>query len=149
MKKIAPLLVLAVLVRLSAISAQDLSAIDSKIIQFEDARFDAMVRSDTALLRAMLDDDLIYIHSNGLEESKGRHLAAIGSGEMIYRSVKRLPGVRLRKYGQIALINGQVRVAGVMKGNPFEVLLKYTAVYRKKRGHWSLLNWQSTRLQTE
>ncbi|MBK6930797.1 MAG: nuclear transport factor 2 family protein [Saprospirales bacterium] len=112
-------------------------------------RFDAMVRRDTAKLRAMLDDGLYYVHSNGLIESKRQHISAISAGSLIYMSIDRGPQATVRRYRKIALVNGQVRVSGVLQGGPFSVTLNYTAVYRKRKQQWLLLNWQSTRVQSE
>ncbi len=97
----------------------------------------------------MLDDSLIYTHSNGLTESKTQHLVSIGSGTIVYHSMRREPGAKVRHYGKTALVNGKVNVSGLLNGKDFKVLLQYSAVYRKKQHSWLLLNWQSTRIQTE
>ncbi len=117
----------------------------SKVLTDEGRRFAAMTSRDTAALRGMLHDDLIYIHSNNLTENKAQHIAAIGSGRLVYKEMTS-ESVNLRRYGKTALTNGTVQVKGILNGTPFEVRLAYTAVYRKKRGHWRLLNWQSTRI---
>lgn len=117
----------------------------SPVLADENRRFDAMTRSDTAALRGLLHDDLVYIHSNALIESKEQHLAAIAAGQLVYQ--KMTPeNVRVRRYAKTALTNGTVQVKGLLNGTPFEVRLTYTAVYLKKRGTWRLLNWQSTRI---
>ncbi len=115
------------------------------VLKKESDRFAAMTRVDTAALRGLLHDDLIYIHSNTLTENKAQHIAAIGSGRLVYKEMTS-ESVNLRRYGKTALTNGTVQVKGILNGTPFEVRLMYTAVYRKKRGHWRLLNWQSTRI---
>lgn len=117
----------------------------SFVLKKEGDRFAAMTRSDTAALRGLLHDDLIYIHSNTLTENKAQHIAAIASGRLVYQKMTS-ESVNLRRYGKTALTNGTVQVKGILNGTPFEVRLMYTAVYRKKRGHWRLLNWQSTRI---
>ena len=84
------------------------SGTDKKILATELRRFDAMVQKDTAYLRGLLADDLIYIHSNSLKENKQEHISAIGSGKIVYEKMNR-ENPKIRRYGKIAIINGNVR----------------------------------------
>lgn len=115
-----------------------------KVLAAELRRFEAMAKADTAALRPMLADDLVYVHSNALKENKLEHLSAISTKKLVYQKMDRQEaGVRI--YGKTALVNGLVNVRGVLNGNPFEVRLLYLAAYRKKRGAWVLIHWQSTK----
>ena len=115
------------------------------ILAVEQSRFEAMTRSDSVMLGGLLADDLVYIHSNALKESKSEHIQSIVSGKIVYQSMDR-ESVNVRLYGNIAISSGVIKVKGVFSGNPFEVKMLYTAVYRKKKRSWQLVNWQSTRL---
>jgi len=121
------------------------SKTDQKILDTEQRRFEAMERKDTVALRGLLADDLIYLHSNALTESKSAHISAISTGYLIYEKMTR-EKVGVRRYGKTALTNGIVQVRGILNKNAFEIRLAYTAVYRKKGGVWRLVNWQSTRV---
>ena len=122
------------------------SKTDRLILATEQQRFASMVSRDTVALRPLLADDLLYTHSNALQETKAAHLSAIATGRLVYASMLR-ETAQVRRYGRIALTNGIVRVTGVVNGTSFDVRLLYTAVYRRVRGQWQLVNWQSTRLQ--
>jgi hypothetical protein len=125
------------------LSAQ--SKFDQKVLAAEQKRFDAMTKADTAALHDMLASDLWYVHSNGMFESKNAHLAAIAERNLVYQRMEREEAV-VRRFGRkAALVNGTVKVLGIIKGSPFEVRLYYSALYRKKGGKWQLANWQSTR----
>lgn len=115
------------------------------VLEFELLRFDAMMRADTQALRSMLSDDLHYVHSNALVETKEDHLKAIVAQKLVYKSMKR-EDARVRLYGKTALVNGTVAVEGKINANDFTVRLLYTAVYRRHGKHWQLVNWQSTRI---
>lgn len=52
---------------------------------------------------------------------------------------------QVRFYGKTSITNGTIKVKGLLSGNPFEVRMLYTAVYRKQHKNWQLVNWQSTR----
>ena len=129
--------------------AQSPSATEKKVLESEITRFQAMTNCDTALLRNMLDPELIYLHSNGVQESRQQHLSAISKGTIVYQSMVREPNPAIRRYGKMALVNGRVRVEGLFRGNSFSVLLLYTAVYRKRNRLWRLVNWQSTKVDLE
>ncbi len=116
-----------------------------EVLNAESRRFLAMIEADTAALRPMLADDLIYVHSNALKETKSTHLAAIGSKKLVYKTMDR-QDVQVRVYAKTVLVNGTLHVKGILNDNAFEVQLLYSAMYHKKRGVWQLANWQSTKL---
>lgn len=122
------------------------TAAEKKVVDSEALRFSLMTQRDTANLKNFLADDLLYVHSNGLTETKEEHLRAIGSGKITYLSMERMPGLRVRIYGKWAITNGDVKANGTVNGAPFDIRLKYTAVYKKKKNYWQLLSWQSARL---
>ncbi len=118
---------------------------DREVAADEQSRFEYMTRADTAGLSPYLSADLVYIHSNGLVETKTEHLQAISNGKLVYKLMER-ENVKIRRYGKIAISNGVLHVAGILNQNPFDIRLLYTAVYQKRKGKWQLLNWQSTRI---
>lgn len=136
-------LILLLLCSSAALLAQSKS--EQGVLTTETVRFEAMMRFDTAALRPMLAEDLLYIHSNALEEDKTAHLNAISSRKIVYADMQREQS-KVYLYGKTALVTGILHVGGTYKDTPFDVRLRYTAVYRKKRGKWLLLHWQSTKL---
>jgi hypothetical protein len=115
-----------------------------KVLENEIHRFAAMTRADTNLLRPFLADELVYIHSNALKENKQEHLTAIASKQLVYEKMER-EAASVRFYGRTALVNGTIKVRGILNSTAFEVRLLYLAVYRKKHGVWQLVHWQSTK----
>ena len=125
---------------IETVSAQNASA----VLDAEQHRFACMIARDTVSLEKLLADDLVYIHSNCMVENKKQHLSAINTGKVVYQNMKReAPTVRF--YGKIAICNGGIQVKGLLNGNPFDVQMLYTAVYRKQGKNWLLVNWQTTR----
>jgi ketosteroid isomerase-like protein len=102
-----------------------------------------MISTDTAALRALLHPDLLYIHSNGLEESANDLVASVAAGDIVYESFEPQQAPRVQTFGETALVDGLVRVSGKYQGEAFAVDLRYTSVYRKVRGRWVLIRWQS------
>ena len=114
------------------------------VLATEQSRFDAMINRDTAVLERLLSDDLVYIHSNALQENKRAHIRSIASGKIIYQCMSRSDNV-VRFYGKTAINTGAINAKGIISSNPFDLKMLYTAVYRKKKQGWQLVNWQTTR----
>lgn len=121
-----------------------LNAQDAAVFSAEAQRFKAQVEQNTDALQLLLHDDLYYLHSNGLVETKADFITSVQSGKITYQEMYPVES-RLRRFGKTAIITGLVKVRGLYKGQSFDIGLYYTSVYRKERGRWQLLNWQSTR----
>ena len=116
------------------------------MLRAEQSRFGAMTTADTAALRGMLHPDLLYIHSNGLEESAEDLVSSVAARDIIYQSFEPQQAPRVQTFGKTALVDGLVRVSGRYRGDAFAVDLRYTSVYRKVDGRWLLIRWQSTKV---
>ena len=109
-------------------------------------RFSAQISRDTAALYRLLADDLVYIHSNALVETKTDFIRSVGGGGIRYLAMKKTETGPIRQWKKTAVAIGIVDVRGLYQGKEFEMRLKYTSVYRKNKGVWQLSSWQSTRL---
>jgi hypothetical protein len=120
-------------------------SIVNQLLTTQQHRFKAMQQQDTTTLHTLLSDDLTYIHSNALEETKATHLYSIGHKKIVYQSFDydTQPSVSIRK--RTAIITGIVHVKGVFDVTPFDVHLLFTAIYVKHRRGWQLWRWQSTK----
>ena len=117
------------------------------VVRAERDRFRAQVARDTAALRNLLDEDLVYIHSNALIESKGHFIETVGTGRIVYNSLVPVHMTH-RLYGSTAVGNGRVRAVVRMNGQPpVSVDLLFTTVLIQRSGRWRLASWQSTRAQ--
>lgn len=116
------------------------------VLEAERTRFAAMTAADTAALREMLHPELLYIHSNGLEESAAELVTSVAAGNIVYQTFEPQQAPEVQTLGKTALVDGLVRVTGLYQGDAFAVDLRYTSVYRKVRGRWLLIRWQSLRV---
>lgn len=110
------------------------------------ARFAAQVGRDTAALRNLLADELVYVHSNALIESKAHFIETVATGRIVYDEVIPVEST-YRIYGLTAVGNGKVRVRVQMNGQAVAVDLLFTTVHVRRNGRWELVAWQSTRAQ--
>lgn len=119
---------------------------DEDILEAHAKRLAAMTARDTNTIKQYLDDELLYVHSNGLHETKRQHIDAIAGGKIIYQTIAaEQPPLVMRK-NRMAMLNGKMDVDGLYQGTPFTVHLSFLAVYRKSKGVWKLLSWQSAKL---
>ena len=116
------------------------------VAQSESMRFSAQISQDTAALHRLLANDLVYIHSNALVESKSDFIHSVGGGGIRYLGMQRTSPSEIRQWGKTAVAVGMVGVQGLYQGKEFEMRLLFTSVYRKHKGIWQLSSWQSTRL---
>ncbi len=140
-------LIAAVLLAPAPASSQtaDSSETVRSLLAFEDARFAAMVRRDTAWLRDALADDLSYVHSSAKSDTKATYLESVGSGALKYQGfAPKERRVRLLGAGT-AVVVGLAHARAVSDGQPIDVDVRYTGVYERVRGRWRLVAWQTTR----
>jgi hypothetical protein len=111
----------------------------------ERARFVAWTHADTAAMRPLLGDDLVYCHSTGQCQKKEEIIASIGSRETIYHSMEVLE-LKPRAVAGAVVINGKLNIRAEAGGKVSEFQGIYTDVYVKRNGRWQMVSWQSTRL---
>lgn len=104
-----------------------------------------MTRQDTEALRPILADDLVYCHSNARCESREQFLETIATGAIRYQVIEPRE-LRVRRDGDVAIINGRIGVEGAAGGRPASMQLVYLDVYVRRDGRWQLAAWQSTQV---
>jgi uncharacterized protein (TIGR02246 family) len=109
------------------------------------ARFEAMIKADTAALTELLSPDLTYVHSSGVLESRDEYVEAIRSGKYKYKKVD-LEDVKVRAYGDTALVSGKATIDVNSAGNDVHSVLRFLDVWVKQDGKWRMAAWQSTKL---
>lgn len=116
------------------------------VLQADAARIEAMLANDAAALERLLTADCLYVHSNGVVQTKREFLRALAGGSMRYTSIRYAEPPLVRRHGDsTALVTGithlQVQLAD---GRTLQPTLVVTAVYVLHEGHWRLATYQST-----
>jgi hypothetical protein len=127
-----------------AVIAED-DAVAQSALEFQSERFAAMVAADAERLEEFLADDLSYAHTTGLVETKQQFLQTIESGVIDYQRI--VPeDVRVRIYGEVAVMTGTAELQVVANGSPVRARIGFLDVSRRVGGAWQLVAWQSNRL---
>lgn len=107
-------------------------------------RFEFMVKGDAALVERLLAEDLTYVHSTGVVDTKASFLQSLASGKLRYLALTPSE-VAVRLLGTAAaVVTGRADVKVVANGKEISFPARFTSVYAKHHGRWLLAAWQST-----
>jgi len=137
---VASLFVIAVLC--SSVAAQ---SVEDQIKKMETARAAAVVKGDMDLLDKETSDDYTLINMNGQMSDKAQMIGAFKSGQSKL-TVDEISDMKVRVYGDTAVVTGKVTVKGMMGGKDATGQAMFTRVYVKKGGHWQSVALQQTRI---
>jgi hypothetical protein len=127
------------------------NAFAAQLQQVETQRYAAMTGNDFNALSTLLGDDLLYIHSSGVAQTKNDFVESLKTGKMRYRKIA-AKTQSARFYGDTAVLNGRgtFDVSTTEKDQTRDRSLEviFTAVYLLRgeglARHWELVSWQST-----
>jgi hypothetical protein len=109
----------------------------------EHARQHAMVSVDIDVLDEILSEDLTYIHSTGLAQSKDDLLGMLAKGDIRYVSF-RMEAVTYRSYNGAVVGSGVQSIDLTSSGKPFTSRSRYTVVYVPVKGSLRMVSYQAT-----
>jgi ketosteroid isomerase-like protein len=126
------------------VAAGPARANEAEVRAAQAARFAATLKGDLKALEALIADDLVYTHSSAKVETKKEFLDLLASGYYQYKAI--VPSeLRVRLYGDTALVNGVAEIDVVNDGAPRQLKLRFLEAWVKRSGRWQLTTWQSTR----
>jgi Domain of unknown function (DUF4440) len=113
------------------------------IADMERRRYEAMKQADVAVLSEVLDDLLVYAHSNSATDDKESYLAKVQAGYFRYESIS-IEEQSTLVLSDVALLRGRMRARGLLNGSPLILDNRFLAVVRNSGGQWRLLSYQPT-----
>lgn len=141
--RIIPALALLAFVAGAGNSAAD--PVSDDVLDTQQKRLRAMVDADLDALEALLDDDLVYIHTTGAIDTKSSLIESIVSGSLDYTRIVPTDTV-LRLEGKAAIITGSAELGVIAGGTAHAASIRFTEVYVDAGDGWRLASWQSTRV---
>jgi Domain of unknown function (DUF4440) len=119
---------------------------EQQLLQAEKDRFAAMIKADEPALNKLLADDLVYVHTNAVLQTKKEFIDSLKSGVIKYVSVTPVEGEwKVRIYGTVAVVNGAAAVHVIDHGNDLNFRIRYTNVHTNRPGYWQMASWEATR----
>ena len=119
---------------------------DPVIRDLSQKKFQWMVSGRLDSLAAMLDERLVFIHSNGLMQDKTAVIDDIKNKKLVFHSIVAHP-LEVRLYEDSAILTGRGKFEGINDQKPFSVELLYTEVYVKSKGRWFLASRHANKIQ--
>jgi len=121
------------------------AAVADDVKAAEHAWLDGITKNDFPKLEKVLADDLYYLHSTGVVDTKASYIKSMSSGKQKYVTGK-INDLKIRVYGNTAVINGDANFDFVTDGKPGKGHLKYTHVFVKGAKGWQLVSHQSLKI---
>lgn len=118
---------------------------EAEILKISSQKSDWMVKQNIDSLRALMDDQFLFIHSNGWTQSAKDFFNDFASGKLVYTHIEPIEA-SVRIFDETAVLTGKGKFSGKVDGKPFELPLIYTEVYVLKNQRWIWVSRQSTRL---
>ena len=145
MQRITVLVALSLSVSLAGLTAvawAQHEKAQQELVQMERDWCTAVLKNDAALLGRLLSDDYSGIGTRGMA-TKATTLAAMKGADTVVTTCVD-DNVKVRVYGDAAVVTGHARRAGTTKGVPFEREHLYTDTFIKRNGQWQCVATQST-----
>lgn len=127
------------------ISQVQAQAPEQTVLELSKKKFDWMIRMQYDSLETVLDDRLMFVHSNGWTETKSELIADLKSGKLRYVAIEVIES-SARLYSNTAILTGRGKFTVVLEGNDLIINLYYTEVYVLKNGNWLLASRHANRL---
>lgn len=143
-KRFASLSALFVLVAL-AISAMAQNT-EEQLKKYETDRAAAVVKGDVDTVEKGTADDYTFINANGQQMDKSQLVNAMKTGGLKL-TADDISDMRVRVYGDTAVITGKSNVKGTIGGKDASGLQLFTRVVVKKDGRWQSIALQQTKAE--
>jgi hypothetical protein len=121
------------------------SAVEKKVLNVAERKFDWMIRGTMDSLSTILDPRLKFIHSNGWIQTREDVINDLQTKKLIYQKIE-LREMEARVYESLAVVTGKGTFSGKLNGTAFSSDLVFTEVYFWKKKAWNLVSRQATKL---
>lgn len=130
----------------SAQKKTDESAIEKLVLRLHEKKFRWMENKQFDSLKMILDERVVYVHSNGWVQNKTEITEDLKSGKLVMNSVV-ISEATARVYKGAVIVNGKGVFNVIVNGAAVEIPLLYTEVYVRKKEGWLLVSRHANRLQ--
>ncbi|MEO8004087.1 MAG: nuclear transport factor 2 family protein [Betaproteobacteria bacterium] len=117
---------------------------EDEALAAEDARYAAQTGDDFGALQKLIGEDLVYIHSSAVVDTKASYIDTQKAGTVKYRVMRR-SDVAVRTYGCVAIITGLGNFDVTVKGQDLAVEIRFHSVWAKRDNGLEFISWEATR----
>ncbi|MGH8631442.1 MAG: nuclear transport factor 2 family protein [Burkholderiales bacterium] len=115
-------------------------------LRAEQARYAAQMSNDFAPMEKLFGDDLVYVHSSTVLDTKASFIESMRSGTVRYRQMQLRGEPEVRTFGGIAIITGRALFEVTVKGEDRALDILFHSVWARRPSGLQFVSWQATRL---
>lgn len=115
-----------------------------EVVKAEDARYAAQMANDFYAMDRLIADDLVYIHSSSVVDTKQSYIDSMRSGMVKYKVMRR-SDVKVRTFGCIATLTGLGNFDVQLNDKDLSIELRFHSIWAKRDGKLQFVSWQATR----
>lgn len=116
-----------------------------RVAEREGQLYAALAGEDIDAFEDIFSDDVTYIHSTSIAETKAENIAGQRHGVHRHGPTTTV-SKHTRVIGEVAVTRGVIDMLDTAHAEPFHIRLRETLVWVKEDGDWRLLVRQATRL---
>jgi len=105
----------------------------------------ALLSANVPEIDHLLADDYLGVTANGTLETKADMLAMRRSGTIRFSQLD-LSDLKVRVYGDTAVVTSKAEVSGVNGGTDISGRYRYTRVYNRRNGQWRIVSFEASRI---
>ncbi|HEY1043383.1 MAG TPA: nuclear transport factor 2 family protein [Telluria sp.] len=102
-------------------------------------------RSDVDGLEKLIDERFVLVHSDGQVQYKADYIAQLRTRTRVNGPILN-EDVKVRSYGNTAVVNGVSVQSGVSNGQPWSGRFRFTRVWMQQDGSWKIISSHSSRI---
>ena len=127
--------------------------VEQELTQLEKDWSAAVLKHDTATIDRILADDYVGIDGRGIITTKAleieevRPLKAGDSGPPFMVLSETVTDMKVRSYGDFAIVNGRVIEKIDRNGQEAEIQYRRTTVWAKRDGRWQCVSFHGSRIR--
>jgi len=114
--------------------------------KLEDTRWKLLLNADVNALTDLVSDDLQFVHSSGLKDTKMTYLDAIRAGAVIYRSANSAIETVVPLGDGAFIASGVVKMEVTVRGTERSLHSMFMVIWRREQESWRLVAHQTTLL---
>lgn len=123
------------------------TTIEQTLLNLDDLRREALLKGDETTIDKLFADELMYIHSSAIVDTKTSYLESLRSGNLSYHAIE-LQDRQIQILGDIAVMTGIAHMNISINAMPRIADIRYTTAWIKQGQTWQILVFASTSLPT-
>ena len=118
---------------------------EKKVLDLSSRKFNWLIEKKYDSLESLMDERLMYVHSNGWVQNKKEVIDDLKTGKLNYVKVN-IKDAAARIYDKTAVVTGTGTIDGLIEGKSFVLELRYTEVYVLKGKNWILVSRHANKM---